>query len=137
MIYTSYFAAIKKFDKNCIPVAICGKAPESYNGVEYKKLAPKKDFFMKWKETGDNDYYCKNFAELVTGPQDPYAVVDEIINFLPGDIQQLIRSAAVPIWKNKDIHIVLVCYEQKGFCHRHLVADWMTNAGIPVKELLC
>ena len=30
---------------------------------------------------------------------------------------------------------VLLCYESpEKFCHRHLVAEWLTNSGIKVKE---
>ena len=31
--------------------------------------------------------------------------------------------------------IALVCYEKTGdFCHRHLVAEWLRAADIPVEE---
>ena len=30
---------------------------------------------------------------------------------------------------------ILLCWETSGFCHRHLVADWMRNAGIDIEEL--
>lgn len=39
-------------------------------------------------------------------------------------------------WTNDDCHIALVCYEKSGdFCHRHIVADWLNQAGYDVKEL--
>ena len=116
---------------------ICGKSPDSYNGVEYKKLAPKKDFFMEWKQNHDNDFYIENFNKRVIGLLDPYEVVNEIINFLPAEWQHTFRSSQVPVWENKDFHIVLTCYEKPGdFCHRNLVAEWLTKAGIPVKEII-
>lgn len=40
-IYTSYFVKINKLHKDVVPVAICGKCPDWYNGYQYKKLAPK------------------------------------------------------------------------------------------------
>ena len=50
MIYTSYFAKLKSLPENIIPISICGKAPDWYKGLQYKKLAPKYDFFMEWKK---------------------------------------------------------------------------------------
>ena len=61
MIYTSYFAKLKSLPDNIAPISICGKAPDWYKGLQYKKLAPKYDFFIKWKCNRDNDYYTKCF----------------------------------------------------------------------------
>jgi len=137
MLYTSYFGAMKNFPENYIPVSICGRAPKSYHGVEYKKLAPKKDFFMEWKKNNDNEFYIKNFNEKVIGTLDQYAVIEEIINFLPADAQNKIKSSQLPVWRNSHLHIVMVCYEKPGdFCHRHIVADWFFRAKIPCMEIL-
>ena len=120
MIYTTYFANLKKLPKNVHPISICGKAPDWYDGLQYKKLAPKYDFFMKWKETGDNDYYIKCFEEQVLSKLNPHEVVEELVGML--DI-------------NEDIDIALVCYEAPDkFCHRHLVADWFNKAGYNCEE---
>lgn len=51
MIYTTYFAKLKSLPENIIPISICGKPPVGYKGLQYKVLAPRYDFFMKWKET--------------------------------------------------------------------------------------
>ena len=67
MIYTTYFAQLRNLPKNIIPISICAKAPSWYNGLQYKKLAPKYDFFMEWKKNHDNDYYIKCFNEQVLG----------------------------------------------------------------------
>ncbi len=45
MIYTTYFAQLRNLPENIIPVSICGKVPNWYKGLQYKKLAPKYDFF--------------------------------------------------------------------------------------------
>ena len=65
MIYTSYFANLKKIPDTITPIAICGKVPQFYNGLTYKKLAPKYSFFVVWKQTHDNDYYIQQFQNLV------------------------------------------------------------------------
>ena len=45
-VYTSYFAKLKKLPDTIVPISICGKAPDWYTGLQYKKLAPKYGFFM-------------------------------------------------------------------------------------------
>ena len=53
-LYTSYFAKMRKIPKDVVCVAICGKTPDWYSGLTYKKLAPKYKFFMEWKQNNDN-----------------------------------------------------------------------------------
>ena len=122
MIYTSYFAKLKSLPENVIPIAICGKVPEWYNGLQYKKLAPKYDFFMKWKENHDNDYYIECFNEQVLDTLKSEVVVAEL------------SKMAVNANNNFE-HICLICYEKPSdFCHRHLVADWLNEEGFTCKE---
>ena len=115
MIYTSYFAKLKSLPDNIVPISICAKAPDWYKGLQYKKLAPKYDFFMKWKENHDNDYYIEHFQK-------------EVLDYIKSKMN-------APVWVNKDWHIALICYEKPSdFCHRHLVADWLNKNGIECKE---
>lgn len=119
MIYTSYFANMKKLPDNMTPISICGKAPEWYKGLQYKKLAPKYGFFQEWKQTHDNDYYIECFNEQVLSKLSPYAVATELMS--------------LSLAEDKDI--VLLCYEKPGdFCHRHLVSEWFNKFGIMCKE---
>lgn len=117
-IYTSYFAKLKDLPNNVVPISICGKAPDWYTGLQYKRLAPKYDFFMQWKKNHDNEFYIKNFTERVLNTLD----INEVMNDF------YIMS------KGKDI--VLVCYEKpEDFCHRHLVAQWLNEKlNITVEE---
>lgn len=117
MIYTSYFAKLKSLPDNIIPISICAKAPDWYKGLQYKKLAPKYDFFMKWKEDHDNDYYIKCFNEQVLDKLNAEDVISELIDLHSGT------------------DIVLICYERPtDFCHRHLVAKWLNDNGVNCKE---
>lgn len=117
MIYTSYFAQLKKLPSNIITISICAKAPDWYRGLQYKKLAPKYDFFMKWKENHDNDYYIKCFNEQVLNKLDVSTVVKNLTDL------SLMNDFA------------LICYEKPSdFCHRHLVADWLNKNGFNTKE---
>lgn len=117
MIYTSYFSNLRNIPDTITPIAICGKAPQFYKGLTYKKLAPKYSFFRIWKETHDNDYYIQQFQKLVLDTLD----ADNVVN----ELKSLSRT--------KDF--VLVCYEKpKDFCHRHLVAKWLCKNGYDCVE---
>lgn len=120
MIYTSYFAKLSKLPDNIIPIAICGKSPEWYKGLEYKKLAPKWSFFSEWKKNHDNVFYIEHFDKEVLNVLNATTVVN--------DLYKLANASS-------DQDIVLICYEKPSdFCHRHLVADWLNKHGYPVSE---
>jgi len=111
---TSYFSKLSKLDKNYSNiVSIAAKCPDFYKGREYKKLAPKYWFFKKYKEDGDSDFYIEQYEKEVLGPLDPREVYKE-----------LGEDAVLLCWENKD-----------KFCHRHLVAEWLSNnLGISIEE---
>ena len=118
MIYTTYFAKLNKLPGNIIPIAICGKSPDWYTGLEYKKLAPKYSFFAEWKKNQDNDYYIEHFNKEVLGELNVDTVAFELSSLTYGC---------------KDI--ALVCYEKPdAFCHRHLVAQWLRDNGYECEE---
>lgn len=117
MIYTTYFAKLKKLPDSIVLISIAGKAPDGYKGLQYKVLAPKREFFLEWKRNHDNDFYTECFNRLVLSQLDPKEVEDHLYFMSDG------------------MDIALVCYEKPGdFCHRHLVAEWLRAAGIPVEE---
>lgn len=122
MIYTSYFAQLKNLPDNIIPISICGKAPDWYTGLQYKKLAPKYDFFQEWKKNHDNDYYIKCYKEQVLDKLTPIDVVLDLSN--------MIYSFNIG-----EVSIALICYEKPNeFCHRHLVAAWLNEHGFKTRE---
>ena len=122
-MFTGYFARLKIYkEQGLIPVAICGKSPDWYDGFQYKKLAPKWAFFKEWKDgahKGDNAYYCKHFKEEVLDKLSPAQVCL--------DLHQMAEQRLYK--EHKPTHdIILLCYEKPGdFCHRHLVADWIND----------
>lgn len=122
MIYTSYFAKLRSLPDYIVPVSICGKAPEWYQGLQYKKLAPKYDFFMEWKRNKDNDFYIKCFQEQVLDKLNPTDVILDLSKMVYG-------------YNIGENDIALICYEKPSdFCHRHLVADWFNKNGVYCKE---
>lgn len=119
MIFTTYFAQLRNLPENIIPVSICGRAPDWYSGLQYKKLAPKWTFFQEWKKSHDNNYYIEHFNAEVLTHLDARQVAEELQAKLPE--------------ATKDI--ALVCYEKPDdFCHRHLVADWLRKNGVECRE---
>ena len=124
MIYTSYFGQLRNLPNNMVPIAICGGIPSWYSGLWYRKLAPKYKFFMEWKENHDNEHYIKCFNEQVLSELNAVDIVTELYQLmLDNDIDP----------KEKDI--CLLFYEKpEDFCHRHLVADWLTKNKIECKE---
>ena len=118
MIYTSYFAKLSKLPSGIIPISICGKAPDWYTGVQYKKLAPKYQFFMEWKRTHYNSYYIEHFEREVLDKLDADTAVRELLSL-----------------SDKKL-FALICYERPGdFCHRHLVAEWFRKNGYYCEEI--
>ena len=117
-IYTTYFANLKNLYSDIVPISICGRAPDGWTGLQYKKLAPHWSFFKEWKENHDNDFYIMHFNDEVLSTLNASAVINELFELAHSD------------------KIALVCYEKPDdFCHRHLVADWITNyTDIEVRE---
>lgn len=132
MIFTSYFAKIKKFPKNVIPIAICAKVPEWYTGLRYPKLAPKYDALMKYKDDHNEADYIECFNNTTLDELDIVTVLAELQIRL--DIFYGIKLDGA-IFDDPDWHIALVCYEKPSdFCHRHLVAEWFRKYGIDCRE---
>ncbi len=119
MIFTSYFANIKKLPKDVVTIAICGKSPGFYKGLQYRRLAPSWEIFSEWKQTKDNDLYTRRFKAERLAPLDVNAVVSDLKEMAGG------RT------------MVLLCYEKPSdFCHRHLVADWLSANGYECMEFV-
>lgn len=118
-VYTSYFSKLRVLSDTIKPIAICGKAPQGWGGLEYKKFAPKYSFFAEWKKTGDNDYYIEHFNDEVLSCLKAKDVMAELTRLSGG------------------ADVVLICYEKPdNFCHRHLVAKWLSEQlGIEVIEI--
>ena len=118
MFYTTYFAKLRYLPSDIVPISICGKAPSAFNGLQFKKLAPKYDFFMKWKQDHDSIHYIRCFNEQVLSPLDVNSVVEELKE-IAGNAES----------------IALVCFEKPSdFCHRHLVANWLRANGFACEE---
>ena len=123
MIYTSYFGKLKTLPNNIIPISICAKAPDGYNGLQYKKLAPTYDIFTEWKRNHNNDQYIEQYKSRVLYTLDFWKIYDELCTLAESQCD------------GKAYEICLICYEKPSdFCHRHLVSDWFNQNGVLCEE---
>jgi uncharacterized protein YeaO (DUF488 family) len=110
-IQTSYFAKMRSFPKDVVPIAICAKPPSWYTGLVYKKLAPSYSILMEYKANPDKEKYTQRFLH-------------EIVSYL--DFQQ-VYSDLYNLSEGKDI--IMLCFEKSSdFCHRHIIAEEMSKA---------
>lgn len=120
MIHTSYFGALSDLSLMMAnPVAICGGVPDWYKGPWYRKLAPRWNTYSRYRDEiiGPGDY-TKEYISSVLSNLDPHIVVESMKAFYGGQST-----------------LTLLCYEHPGeFCHRHLVAAWLREAGYIIKD---
>ena len=84
---------------------------------KYKKLVPPWYVVKAYQENGDKEQYIRDYTRLVLDQLDPQDVVKQLKDRVGYN------------------DVALVCYEKsEDFCHRHLVADWLRNAGYDVEE---
>ena len=127
-IYTSYFSMGNKIKakfkgKVCmLDITRFGLANSGCN-FRYSKVAPDANTLNLYKCGAiDEHEYCRRYREETL----KYLNIDEV--FTDFDIYKRATDADA---------IVLVCYEKpNAFCHRHLLAQWITeNSQYTVEEL--
>lgn len=139
MIYTSYFAKIRKMPENVVPVSISQWPPKGYSGLQCKDLAPTKDILMEYKNSNDDNKvkelrYNERYINEVLRKLDLKQVLSNLQSKIDMDTLDLLETDNV--WESKNLHIALVCFEKSGdFCHRNLVAEKLKEIGIPCREL--
>lgn len=128
MIYTSYFGNIKKI-LAAFPdaglVSIAGKTPEWFNGKKYLALAPK---YSWWKE------WYGMFASCLDGEESKSWYTDKYYKTVLDALDPTITARELKdlaSWKPTFI----LCYETSArFCHRHIVANWLSSYRIECEE---
>ena len=113
-IYTSYFANMRALSRAGIMcISIARFSPKWYVGKKYLAVAPT-GFMLS--SACRHDEYLQKYDEILQR-LNPAAVVATITSMSEG----------------KDV--ALCCYEKPGdFCHRHLLAEWLTKNGYQVEE---
>lgn len=112
-IFTSYFGNVGTLKRYGIhPISIARWSPRNWDGDRLTWLAP--TVYML-KEASHEEYIEK------------YKEICRSVN-----VESLIRQLSM-IGKGADV--ALLCYERPGeFCHRHMLAEYLTDHGITVKE---
>lgn len=109
---TSYFAKVKNlYGENLVSIAL--KTPSNFRGQSYDPLAPSWEIFNGFIYEGKSKkWYIEEYNKILD-KLNPNDVVDKLGN-----------------------DAILCCWEGPNkFCHRHLVAEWLTKAGYQVDEL--
>lgn len=118
-IKTGYFAYCKMYTKmGYTPVSIAQFIPKWFKGATYRKLSPSPDLLSRWKNGLCNkEEYTEEFNEYLSKLNR-----EEVLH----DLASLTDSD----------QIILVCFEKSSdFCHRHLVAEWLSNENFSIEEL--
>jgi hypothetical protein len=120
-IYTSYFHTIPKLrNAGILPVIISMSSPPEMQDIcSFSKLAPSRTLVGLYKSGGltDRTYIELYSAQVLSRWASTDALYTELSNLTEGQ------------------DCALLCWEKPGtFCHRHLVADFLTAGGYPVSE---
>ena len=117
MIYTTYFAKVRKLPAGIVPISIARFPPKDVRVSEYKRLAPGTELLMAYKATGDWAAFVATYDSTVLAKLDPHKTVKELGELARGH------------------DFALVCFEKDyARCHRTLVAEWLKTNGYDVKE---
>jgi uncharacterized protein (DUF488 family) len=113
-LYTSYYAGPKRG----IEIQISRTTPKGYL-AEFclPELAPL--WWMTIPKITEAEYRAE------------YAKILRV-----ADMERILDSIALWCDKKHASQATLLCWEKPGdFCHRHLVADWLRNAGYEISEI--
>ena len=121
-IYTGYYSQMKKYRQmGMIPVSIAYLTPQWYDGEVCFELAPSRTLLKRWKQ---GEITEEEYKEQYT-------------QFLDNDVQwsKVWKKLKQISTKYKNSDLVLCCFEKsEDFCHRHVLAEYLTDTGIDVVE---
>ena len=118
-VFTSCFANLRNIERmGIVPVSISLFPPKDFNGPKTKTVAPTWEMLNRYKKDFNKEKYIEDFQRILDAV-DAKAFAWELHRLGGG----------------KDV--AMCCFEMPGeFCHRRLVANWLTaKFGIEVKEL--
>ena len=117
MIYTSYFSSKKYKPEEGISIARWCKF---WSGLSYTALAPSTELLSWWKS-------LSSIEQETTEAKQCYANL-----YKEQTLSKLNPAEVAMILEGK----TLLCFEKAGdFCHRHIVAEWLRDAGFECEEL--
>lgn len=117
-VYKSYFGRVRSIPQDLLPVSIARVNPKWWVGSAFSAIAPSSELLSEWKngKLNQTSFRCKYYTQL-----EAYGTAENILKELE------------TITGGKDC--VLLCFEKpEDFCHRHILADWMSAHGIEIPE---
>lgn len=115
MLYTSYFSSGKYKHEDGVSIA---RYCNFWHGPSFVALAPSEGLLWWWKhlshkEQAESEQYYE------------YLYREQTLSRLnPAEVAMILEGKT------------LLCYEKTGdFCHRHIVAKWLKEAGFGCEEL--
>lgn len=113
MIYTSYFAAMRKMtpEQQAKCMSIARFTPKGVNIPINTMLVPHWDILKKYKEDKDTDSFTTAYSKQLEA-LNPHTIADTMNGR------------------------ILLCYEKsEDFCHRHILVKWFRKNGYKCEEL--
>lgn len=143
MLYTSYFANISKLPPLTIPISIALKPLANWTGQQYTKVSPTHEILWAWKNGHDETLYRQAYKQNVLAKLNASNVVTDLESLFFNTLEtwnmenlgNQMKQQNLHIWDSRFYHVALLCYEKpEDFCHRHLVAQWLTENGYQCTE---
>ena len=117
MIYTSYFSSKKYKPEEGVSIARWCKF---WTGLRFEALAPSTELISWWKS-------------LSPEAQETTAAKQHYTSLYRAQLYKLNPAEVATILEGK----TLLCFEKtEDFCHRHIVAQWLRDAGFECEEIL-
>lgn len=136
MIYTSYFSNIRNLPENVYPVSISLWPPKWFTGKQIKNLAPSRDLLNWYKHT---DVSQKEKEERYTEKYNDFLREHVTADWMKKGLMSYFPETkdGKPIYESETDHVALCCFEKSGdFCHRNLLAGYLTSQGMPIHEIM-
>jgi hypothetical protein len=117
LIYTSYFSSRKYKPEDGVSIA---RFAPFWHGLTFSKLAPTEELLRWWKSLIPEDQVKKDFKDYY---EKRYRL--QTLSCLdPKEVTMILEGKT------------LLCFEKSGdFCHRHIVARWLREAGFECEEI--
>lgn len=113
-LWTTYYHRVQYLPEDWKVFAISRTHPDFFEGFRIFELAPTRELFSIGKGNPDKTPYIDGYREIVLG------------SLNPDKIAKIVGHNGV-----------LICYEALDkFCHRHLVSQWLRDAGYDCTEWL-
>lgn len=115
MIYTSYFSSRKHKPEDGVSIA---RYCKFWRGATFEALMPSEPLLLWWKSLSSEE-------QLSSQQYYEYLYYEQTLSKLnPVEVATALKGKT------------LLCYEKTGdFCHRHIVAKWLREAGFSCEEI--